>query len=182
MQLAGEPTGSIEIQVEGDDFMVESMVKDSPAGIKHYQFIMSGSECPDFNDDKNLDGIIDIREMMNKTGKFFIPLDSNLSEQIAGMDYGPIANGTGSFIYRRSTTLSMLLSDLNAPDPDRADHLVKLPTGDYLKLAKKVVVILGVPKLIDLPDTVSNIDNFTEHESLPIACGRIMRVLKDSDQ
>lgn len=180
MEVAGTSAGSAEVVIEGDDISIETMLKDTPAGVKHYQFIMKGSECPDFNDDSNLDGIIDIREAMSKTGKFFIPLDSNLSEQIAGMDYGPISNGSGAFVYRRSTTLSMLLSDLNAPDPDRYDHLVKLPIGDDLKLNQKVVLILGVAKSTELTDTVSGVDNFSQHESLPIACGKLMRVSSEA--
>lgn len=178
--VAGEVSGTMEVRIEGDEFVVEGTVAGAPAGVKHLQSIMSGVSCPDLNDDINGDGIVDVQEGRKRYGQILIPLDSNLSEQIAGMDYGPIANGSGAYVYRRSTTLSMLLSDLHAPDPDIRDAIAKIRSGDDLKLAGRVILIHGVSPSAELPVTVESVADLKVHESLPIACGKLVRIVSEN--
>ena len=177
--LAGETNGTIEIQIDGDDVVVKGTVANAPAGVKHLQNVMTGNRCPDMSADTNGDGIIDGKEAQASYGQILIPLDSNLSEQIAGMEFGPIANSEGTYVYRRSTTLSMMLSDLHAPDPDVEDHIAKLPAGDDLRLAGRVVVVHGVSGSAALADTVGTVGNLTPAQALPIACGKLVRIVSE---
>lgn len=174
--VAGETTGTMEIRIEGDDVSVASTIAGAPSGVKHLQNIMLGTSCPAESSDKNADAVIDIKEAMAHTGDILIPLDSKISDQIAGIDYGPIANGAGSYVYRRSASLTDMLADLRSPDPDKFDSIVKLPFGHRLNLAGKVVLIHGVNSGAALAETVSTIRDLSHSQSLPIACGKIVRV------
>lgn len=174
--VAGDTSGTVEIRIKGDDVIVESNVIGTHGGVKHLQNIMTGTACPDSASDKNNDSFVDFNEVLPITGKIIIPLDSNLSEQISGIEYGPIANSSGSFSYRRSTSLMELLSDLRAPDPDPVDTLEKLPLGDQLNLSGKVVIIHGVKSNSGLVQTVSSMRDLSPEQSLPIACGQLVRI------
>jgi hypothetical protein len=171
--------GTVEIKIEGDDFMVNNRVTGAPAGVKHLQNVTLLTACPTAGNDVNNDSYVDILEAAASAGPILIPLDSDLSEQLNGMSFGPIANSEGSYIYRRSTSLTDLLSDLRAPDPDATDALVKLPAGQDLNLAGKVVIIHGVDSSANLPDSVATIGNLSSSQSLPIACGELVRVTGD---
>lgn len=177
--VAGETNGTVEIRISGDDVVVESTVAGAPAGVKHLQRLMTGAACPDMSADKNGDGIIDVQEGAPSYGQVLIPLDSNLSEQIVGMDYGPIANGEGVYVYRRSSTLSMLLSDLHAADPDIDDNISKLPPGDDIRLAGRVVIVHGVSRSAALASTVASVGDLTPAQALPIACGKLVRIVSE---
>ena len=174
--LAADISGTMEIKIEGDDFIVESNIAGAPAGVKHYQNIMASTSCPETTGDTNGDSIIDVKEAMAKTGEVLIPLDSRLSEQLSGIDYGPISNGAGKYFYKRSSSLTEVLADLRSPDPDKFDSIVKLPFGEDLNLAGKVVVVHGVKSGIALAETVATMRDLPIAQSIPIACGKIIRV------
>lgn len=174
--VAGTTTGTVEIRIEGDDFSVESSIAGSPAGVKHFQNIMMSTACPDMSVDKNSDGLIDFKETLSLTGPILIPLDSDLNTQLDGMSYGPIANSAGIYVYRRSTTLSQILSDLGALDPDPTDLVTKLPLGQNLNLSGRVILIHGVRSSEKLPDSVATVGEASRELMLPIACGKLVRV------
>lgn len=172
-------SGTVEIRIEGDDFIVNSTVTGAPAGVKHLQNVTLLTACPTEGNDLNNDSYVDILEAAASAGPILIPLDSNLSAQLDGISYGPIANGSGSYVYRRSTSLTDLLADLRSPDPDPADALVKLPDGQDLNLAGRVVLIHGVNSSANLPSSVATINDLSASQSLPIACGELVRVTSE---
>lgn len=174
--VAPGTSGTIEIKIQGDDVFVESNITGAPAGVKHLQNLTLLTACPTSGNDVNNDSHVDILEAAASAGPILIPLDSNLSTQLDGMSYGPIANGSGSYVYRRSTSLTDLLSDLRAPDPDATDAVVKLPEGQDLNLAGKVVIIHGVGSSANLPETISTIGDLSAEQTLPIACGELVRI------
>lgn len=175
-KFAGAPNGSIEIRIDGDDFSVEGHILGAHSGVKHIQNIMSGHECPDLSSDTNQDGVVDFREASVVSGNILIPLDSDLSEQLLGIEFGPIGNAAGSFIYKRSTSFSMLLSDLKTLDPDPRDMIAKLEIGKELNLSGRVILIHGIDSHPSLPQTVSPLRNLSPELSLPVGCGKIIRV------
>ena len=175
-KVAGEASGTIEIRIKGDDVIVESNVIGTHSGIKHLQNIMTGTGCPEATSDQNQDSFIDFNEAMTSAGKILIPLDSNLSEQLTGIEYGPIANSSGSFSYRRSASLTDLLADLRAPDPDPVDVIEKLPLGDQLNLSGKVIIVHGIRGTSGLDQTVSTMMDLSPEQSLPVACGKLVRI------
>lgn len=172
--IAGNTTGTVEIKIVGDDVVVQSNVVGAPAGVKHLQNITTATSCP--STDTNGDTIIDITEALSNAGKILIPLDSDLSQQLDGMDFGPIANGSGSYVYKRSTTLSMMLADLRAFDPDPLDPVVKIAPEQDIKLAGRVLIVHGVNSRSNLPDTVATVGTLSREQALPIACGQLVRI------
>ena len=174
--VSGNTSGTMEVRIEGDDFVVQNNITGSPSGAKHLQNIMLGNSCPTEASDKNGDGIIDIKEAMAVTGDILIPLDSKISDQLAGIEYGPIANGAGNYVYRRSASLTELLADLRAPDPDKFDSISKLPFGDRLNLSGKVVLIHGVSSRSEMEETAASVRELPVSQTLPIACGKLVRI------
>jgi hypothetical protein len=174
--VAGSTSGVTEIRITGEDVVVEGAVTGAPAGVKHLQAIHMEGSCPTVEaDDANGDGFVDIEESLPRFGQILIPLDSNLDSQTEGMTYGPIANGSGSYIYRRSTSLSELESDLRTLDANPDDQMTKLPEGQNLNLAGRTVVVYGVSSLSNLPNSVATLGDNTAAQSLPIACGQLER-------
>ena len=176
--IAGDTTGTVKITIEGDTVLVESHVFDSPSGVKHIQNIMLGNSCPDLRDDLNGDSLIDWQEAMGPLKGILLPMDSDLSEQFSGIDYGPISNDSGAYVYRRSASLGVLISDLRGPDPDPADILKKLNPEENLDLSRRVVVIHGVRESSEYPSTQSVFHDFSPSEGVPIACGAFIKLPK----
>lgn len=177
-ELFGASEGELKIMIKEDKFIASVDMRDVHSGIKHFQTVLGYGNCPDLSDDMNGDGVIDILEAFAKTGKILIPLDSNLGNQLKGIDYGPIANVFGQYVYKRSSPLSELLADLRSSDPDLTDAVVKLPFGMNLNLSGRIVLIHGVSPEAYLPESVSGIDGYTKDQITPVACGVIERVMQ----
>lgn len=169
-------SGTIEVRIEGDELVAESTVAGAPVGVKHLQNVMEGSSCPTEANDSNADGIVDIVEGVTSFGKILIPLDSNLSDQMLGIDFGPIANAAGAYVYRRSSSFAALMADLNSDDPDKEDNIVKLSSSQTLSLSRRVVIVHGVGRQAELPETTSTIGEAAKDQLVPIACGKLIRV------
>lgn len=170
--VAGSTSGTVEIRIEGDDVVVTSNITGAPAGVKHLQNVTLLSSCPAPAAEGSF-------VTAASTGKILIPLDSNLSEQLMGMSFGPIANGSGSYVYKRSTSLTEMLADLRSPDPDSLDAVVKLSPEENLNLDGKVVFIHGVASSANLPETVGTIGDLSPEQALPIACGELVRITSE---
>lgn len=176
----GHSEGAIEVKIEGDHVVVSTNMNEVHSGIKHYQNIMTHTSCPDLSDDHNADSYVDIVEAIAKTGQILIPLDSNIGNQLRGIDYGPIANSMGQYVYKRSTSLTELLVDLRSPDPDLTDSIVKLPFGTDLNLSGRAVLIHGIRPSDDLPEDLLAIGNHKSFEIMPVACGILQRVIPEN--
>jgi hypothetical protein len=170
--LTSVSSGEIKIIWDTQMFLSESKVVGSDPGVKHLQFIMSSSQCPSEKDDLNHDSVIDMNELLTVSGDILIPLDSDVSEQLNGIDFGPISNEIGDYIYRRSSSRIDLLNDLTLPDPDFYDHVGKISQNDNLEFNKRVVVILGVSSDKDIPQTVKSFWDLPVELSIPIGCGK----------
>jgi hypothetical protein len=173
--LAGNVTSTGTLQIHGDQMTVTMAVSGSPPSIIHGQDIHIGTACPTLADDINQDGIIDVVEARARSGDIIIPLDADLSSQDAGMNGFPIAAANGNYNYAQSTSLSLMLADLNLPDTNPTDEIIKLPE-QFLSFEGRAVLIHGIEATTALPMTVANFPGETPASSLPIACGIIVRV------
>ncbi len=172
----GQTKGSVEILIFNDDFTAKVIVGGSPRNVRHLQNIMLGKKCPTESDDLNQDGFIDFREALRVTGEKLIPLDSNLSDQLEGLSFGPVANSSGDYFYKRSAEMSQLIADLVSPDPDPTDFITKLGIGLPLNLDGRVILIHGASDEDTLPPTVSSTVEESAESLLPIACGKFVRL------
>lgn len=142
----------VTVSKYGDDFKVHTKFKNGPAGM-HIQALYTGHACP--FDDSNADGFIDLTEAEKDIGQILIPFDDDLSGVIVGNDFFP---SSFSFDYERSTSFSLLISDLN-------------PRDRNFDLEGKIVVIHGIPETQTLPGTVSSLGPDRPQKTIPIACG-----------
>lgn len=155
-KVAPEITGKVKITKLGDQFDVAIQIGKSNQGV-HPQYLHSGIECPLMNADANRDGYVDYQESQKSIGYRIVPFDDDISSLMAGNHLYP----SGNYRYKKSTSYSLLLSDLKGPDDLDGDSLIKLD-GSELPLDGRVVVIYGQPK--NLPSSLSE-------SELPIACG-----------
>lgn len=153
--------GDATVIKEGDDFKVRVRVKGAPDA-RFRQYLQTGSSCPRMDQDTNGDKYIDFYEASRVAGLVLVPLDGDLSSQASGRDF--ILRG--NYRYSRSTSYSLLLSDLHLPDDVVNDSIVKLPERE-LPLERRVIVIYRTRG--DLPATIAG-------EEVPIACGVLTRI------
>ncbi len=171
--LSSLSDGHVKIIWDAQKFISDSKVTGSDPGVKHLQFILTSSICPTDKDDLNQDAIIDIKELLTASGNILIPLDSDVSEQLNGIDFGPISNEEGNYIYRRSSSRFDLWNDLTLPDPDLYDNIEKISDNQKLELGKRVVVVLGIASEKTIPTTVSNLWDLPLESTIPIGCGKL---------
>lgn len=154
------PTGMAEIKIAGDTVSVKTFLDDD-ARVSHLQSIHTGTRCPDISDDKNGDGIVDIRESYAVTGNVLIPLDSDINTEAEGMGIYPTGGG---YTYTEQASLSKLESD------------VKARVNQNLNLGGRVVLIHGVEAGTKMPETVAVKEGMTKQLSVPIVCGILQRL------
>ena len=166
-------SGTATITVTNGEFKAEVSMSGVSADL-HLQNIFTGTQCPT-SSSAGADGIIDVVEASGVSGKIIVPLDSDLSSQLAGFGQGPIGGSDGNYVYSESTDQNAMLDDLKAQDPNPDDVIVKLSQDEGLRLDGKVIIIHGVPGTTTLPDTVQSISGLPNTTTLPIACGVIIK-------
>lgn len=150
--------GSGQVTLRGDSFEVKVAFDGAPEGL-HYQALQDGSSCPKFSDDKNRDGFIDAIEAQSSAGKILIPLDNDLSSISRGGLFL-----SDSYLYERSTSYQLMMGDFDFEE---------------LELENRVIMIYGVPDNYSLPNTIRKFLGQSKHSSLPIACGKLIRMPDD---
>jgi hypothetical protein len=158
-----------------DELVIDVHLNNSSPETIHRQSVRVGKRCPQPEDDRNQDGIIDATEGEEVYGKTLIPLDSDLSSARSHDSIFPFSTKFGHYIYSKQTLFSHFIKDLH--DHTINDGHAKIPPGGSLLIEERVVVIQGVSPLLDMPSSVRSLGNLTLHQSLPIACGIIKRVL-----
>jgi hypothetical protein len=171
----GTATGTATFLVTEDDdeFIAQVQVAGADTSIAHLQHVHFGSSCPDSAAaDTNSDGFIDALEGIPAYGLILVPLDGDVSSQAAGATTFPTADATGAYSFGDTVTLSAVLTDLAAADPDPDDETTKLGSAT-LSLENRTVVVFGVSDTTTLPTTVLSFTGSTAQASLPVACGPI---------
>jgi hypothetical protein len=177
--VSGLITGAATISRDEDELVgdVRFSGEAPTAAVLHEQNIHMGDRCPDASDDLNEDGIIDAVEGALVYDKILIPLDGDLNSQRMGGGIFPLADEFGDYIYSQVGSYQKFIDDLKELDLNLEDHIVKLSEeAEEIKFEGKIVVIQGVSKSAALPDTVVSNNQFTNHDTLPVACGILTRV------
>lgn len=171
-----EASGAGSIRIEEDEVDIQLKMIESHSSTEHFQHISYKGNCPTEKDDKNGDGFIDIQEGMEAYGKALIPLDDDLNTQLAGNKSLPVSNRSGFYDYSGKASLEQMLQDLKQDDEGSEDLFIKLQANEELNLAGRHIVIYGVPSSTTLPSTVASHADLSPQASLPIACGKIIRI------
>jgi len=166
--------GQAKFQIVNGQFVAMDEATGAQPGMIHPQHIHAAAQCPPASADVNHDGYVDVIEGLPFYGAILVPLDSDLSSQAAGT-FPFVGNNGGALTYRQSVPLTPFLADLNAPDPDPSDAVVKL-NGAPLDLASRHIVLHGVALDTPLPASVASLPGLPAQLTLPIACGEITRI------
>lgn len=153
--------GQAVLRLEDDSFEVNMAVRNVPSSV-HSQQIHVAKGCPGPQADTNSDGYIDILEAEAVSGGVFIPLDGDLDNLSEDARTYPNGGFLGAYVYREETSRSRLLADMGITD---------------FILDERVVMIFGVDDDEVLPLTVASKDGRPSQETLPIACGELLRVI-----
>lgn len=172
-KVAALLNGALTLVRERNEFIADIRFSAGPASVLHSQHIHVGSRCPKESDDLNRDGYIDAEEGFKVYKEILIPLDDDISSQRMGLGIFPASDDFGYYYYSRGTDFNLLMKDLKEEDINLSDDYVKLRPREVLTVTNKVVVILGVPEAVVLPDTVSGRGRLNKHQALPVACGVI---------
>ncbi len=177
--LAGEANGKAVIKLRGDEMMVEVQMNGTESQIVHPQYLHLSDQCPTLSSDTNNDGVIDDLEGRMNYGSALIPFDSDLATQMEEKSNFPKADFSGNYFYRSETSWIKMMTDLLLKDGNPSDGMAKLNSA--LNLKDRVVVIKGISSSVKLPETAQTLENETPHNSMPIACGRLIKVASAED-
>ena len=161
-----EPQGIVKLTNIQDEFHIIVAARDVTQAT-HRQSIHIARKCPDYQSDKNLDGLIDGHEVQIKVGKAIIPLDSDLESQTSGHGNYPY----GNYRYDQRVSYSKMLGDLQ--DIVRPHPEFRKLKGRELPFKQLIVIIYGVPSDYIVPETVAATDGLTRQASLPVACAKL---------
>jgi hypothetical protein len=156
------PSGMAQIKILGDTFEVQTWLEDAAPNV-HHQNIHLGTECP-ISNDLNMDGFVDVKEMIPTTKEILIPLDDQLDSVAIGVGIYPSGR---TYQYNQKASLSKLMGEL---------HQTILSPTKQLKLAGKIILIHGASPTTSLPNSVATIEGRTGQETVPIACGVLEKV------
>ena len=173
-KIMGAFTFSVEKEI--DELVMDVRLTNSSANVIHVQNIRTGSRCPTLQDDINLDGIIDAIEGEAVYGRILIPLDGDISTQSSHDGEFPTSDTYGNYIYAKLTTFSTFMEDLRKA-PEGGEDYIKLKAFETLNIESRVAVIQGMSGEINLPPTVRSVGQLTAHQSIPIVCGVVKKVI-----
>ena len=166
-------TGTATFSVTGDQVVASVDVNGADTGTVIRQHVHVGGTCPTIaTADTNADGIIDGPEAVLVSGRILVPLDGDVTTQAGGAGSYPTSDSTGSYEYADTVSLTAMLADLTAADPDTSDLFEKI-TGNTIGIDARVVAAYGVADTVDLDSTVLALPGLTPQQSLPIACGPV---------
>ena len=140
--------------------------------IGHFQNVHSGNRCPVLpGDDTNRDGYIDIKEALAVVGPVIVPLDADLSTQLAGNKLWSKSFLNGSYDYMSDTNFDSFLANLKEEDENPIDLIGKIPGDIPFEISGKVFMVQGIAAGKELPPSVASLPRYLRQQTLPIACG-----------
>lgn len=162
-------TGEARFESNGDNLLISVNVRGAPAGIVHWQHFHGfkdghDASCATARDDANGDGIVDLIETGKASGTTMVPFDNAPAQMDVAHGTYPTAGSDGSYSYRQTVSMK----DLSAA--------FGKAFGGPLLLERRVVYIHGVPSHTKLPSSVASLGPIPASTTLPIACGKIVRV------
>jgi len=167
---------SRDVESKEDEVVMDIHLNRAGANVVHVQSLKEYSRCPTLDDDENQDGIIDIIEAEAVMGKTLVPMDGDISTQASHDGEYPVGDQYGNYIYSKYTEFNILMDDLRdhySPYPEYK----KLTAEEYFDIESRSVLVQGIDPSIALPSTVRTRSPLSAHQSLPIACGVITKIL-----
>jgi hypothetical protein len=162
--------GEATFTMKGDSLTIAVNASGLPKDIEHWQHFHGFTDgrqatCPAKAADANGDGIIDVVETGVAAGTTMVPFSGDpVSMDVPHGTY-PRASATGTLQYKQTVSLSALQTTF-----------AKTFDGQKLDLDRRVVFIHGIPAASKLQASVASLGPIPAQVTLPIACGKIIRV------
>lgn len=162
--------GEAKFVIENEEVQVTIQVSNAPPNMQHWQHFHgfpdgANADCATEAEDSNGDGIVDVVETETVSGTTMVPFNARPEDMDLAQDSYPQASDDGSYSYE----VTIPLEELEAAFADAFG-------GDSLELDKRVLYVHGIPSNINLPETVQSVGDIPAHTTLPIACGKIIKV------
>lgn len=172
-----EVNGSGQVILDGGHFGVSYTVSGVFTDSTHMAHIHKGPDCPTAAQDTNKDGLVDVIEAGAVDGGILVNLDGDLSTFDSGSDHTSSPDLYGNLFYIGSGSYSSMVEDLHRPAPDPKTGVITLAPGENFDLDHAVIVIHGIDPTKPLPGSVQTVQGLTSNQSLPIACGKLKKLL-----
>ncbi|PWG00294.1 hypothetical protein [Levilactobacillus bambusae] len=170
-KIGTAPHGKATFELDEKRLRISIEMEGVPANMMHWEHFHGFVDGKDAQpatmaQDTNHDGFVDLVETEPVSGTTMVPFDSAPQQlDIANSNY-PVANEHGNFDYFKEVGIDELVRNFKKAFNDA-----------NLDLDKRVVYIHGVPDDMQLPDTVQGMaGEYDQHVTLPIACGKIVKV------
>lgn len=168
-----ETTAEARFTIKGDALAITVDAKGLPPGMMHLQHFHGfkdgdAATCPTAAADANHDGIIDLIETEPISGTTMVPFHDNPAGMEIVRDTYPKAGADGIFHYKQAVSLKALQAGF-----------LKAFGSDQLNLERRVVFIHGVFPATKLPASAASLGTIPAQVTLPIACGKIDRVVRN---
>lgn len=170
--------GKVGVSRSGDTFTASVNLKYGPKDTTVKQAIYTARRCPNLKDDLNKDAYIDILEARLAIGKITIPFDADLDSQLSGSGQYPHVDALGKMFYSKTTNFEQLFEDLKQSDEDPSDQIIKLSENEGITLPGRIVLFQGMPRKVNLPETVATTDGEDKYDSIPVGCAVLWKVKK----
>lgn len=162
--------GAATFTVEGDKLIVHIKMRGVPASIEHWEHFHgfpngAPAACATARQDKNGDGFVDLGETELVSGTTMVPFNDAPEKMNIPTHTYPHASASGAYEYTKIVPLSAL-----------SETFGKTYDGKSIDLDKRVVYVHGVPENSSLPSSVGSLGPVPANITLPIACGKIVRV------
>lgn len=170
--VGGDTTGKARLTVRGDVITITIDVKGAPPDIEHWQHFHGFKDervaaCPAAGADANHDGVIDLIETEATSGTTMVPFNGAPAAMHIPTETYPKASAKGAYRYKNIVSLKALQA-----------AFAKAFNGQDLDLDHRVIFIHGVPPTTKLPASVASLGSIPASVTLPIACGKIERVVR----
>lgn len=165
-----ETHGKASFAIQEEEMVVKIEISDAPPEMQHWQHFhgfIDGVDagCATLDLDENGDGIVDVVETELVSGTTMVPFNDIPSDIKLGENTYPIADETGYYSYEKVIKMS-----------DLERKFAEVFDGGDINLDRRVLYIHGIPEDTELPESVQSVHDIPAHITLPIACGKIVRV------
>ncbi len=166
--------GTVGVSRDGDEFKAMVKMKYGPKDTRVRQAIYNARRCPTLEDDSNKDAYVDILEARAAIGKITVPFDGDLNSQLGGSGIYPGVGIDGKLSWSQTASFSKMFEDLKGVDENPSDQITKLADG--ITFPGRIVLFQGIPRKVQLPETVASPDNDSPYDTLPVGCAVLWKV------
>lgn len=168
-KIGGEAKGEATLEVDGDKLTISIKMEGVPPNIEHWEHFHGfpdgrEAECVGAHD-HGADGYVDLIETEHASGITMVPFNDDPAKMEIPTNTYPRADANGRFMYKKVVELKELDKNFG-----------EVYKGQKIALDKRVIYVHGVPEAHNLPKSVASLGPVPSHVTLPIACGKIVRI------